>query len=122
MTGASSPDVAAVLGDIISEADRRAVTGAYAEWLAQQRREWLAAGVWGGFDDDRAVFGEWGFDLREIGAPLTICMGRRTGSSRSPTASGWPSRPAPRPCCRRVKGTCRWRSAPTARSSTGCSG
>jgi pimeloyl-ACP methyl ester carboxylesterase len=75
MTGASSPDVAAVLGDNISEADRPAVTGAYADWLAQQRREWLAAGVWGWVNEYRALFGDWGFDLREIGASLTIWHG-----------------------------------------------
>jgi pimeloyl-ACP methyl ester carboxylesterase len=72
---ASADDIVAVLGDIVSDADRGAVTGGYADWVASQFAGSVAVGVWGWFDDDRALFRDWGFDLREIGAPLTIWHG-----------------------------------------------
>ncbi len=75
MRQATSADIAEALGNLISEADRRAVTGAYAEWLVEECAASLAAGVWGWFDDDRALFRDWGFDLGEIAAPLTIWHG-----------------------------------------------
>jgi pimeloyl-ACP methyl ester carboxylesterase len=72
---ASAEDIVAVLGDVVSEVDRCAVTGGYADWVAGQFARSLASGVWGWFDDDRALFRDWGFDLHEIGAPLTIWHG-----------------------------------------------
>jgi pimeloyl-ACP methyl ester carboxylesterase len=68
-------DIVAVLGDIVSEVDRDAVTGAYADYLAEQCADSVASGMWGWFDDDRALFSDWGFRLDEIGAPLTIWHG-----------------------------------------------
>jgi pimeloyl-ACP methyl ester carboxylesterase len=75
MDGASAADIAAVLGDVVSEVDRDAITGEYAEWLAEHSAHSLSAGVWGWFDDDRALFGDWGFDLRQVAAPLAIWHG-----------------------------------------------
>jgi pimeloyl-ACP methyl ester carboxylesterase len=75
MDGVSAAEIAAVLGDVVCEADRRVITGPFAEWLAEESAKSLAAGVWGWFDDDRALFRDWGFDLREIGAPLTLWHG-----------------------------------------------
>jgi pimeloyl-ACP methyl ester carboxylesterase len=73
--GVSAAEIAAVLGDVVCEADRRTITGAFAEWLAAECRRSLAAGVWGWFDDDRALFSDWGFDLGQTGAPLTLWHG-----------------------------------------------
>lgn len=42
--------------------DRRALTGAYADHLAQSMREALERGVYGWFDDDMAFIRDWGFD------------------------------------------------------------
>lgn len=75
MRGASADQILAVLGELVSEADRRAVSGAYAEYVQAQFHRCLASGVWGWFDDDRALFGDWGFDLHGIGVPLTIWHG-----------------------------------------------
>ncbi len=75
MRATTPADIAEALGDLMSDADRRVVTGAYAEWLAQESADSLASGVWGWFDDDRALLRDWGFDLGEIGAPLTIWHG-----------------------------------------------
>lgn len=75
MEGASADEIAAVLGDVVSDADRRMITGSFAQWLAEDCVKSLASGVWGWFDDDRALFRDWGFDLRETGAPLTLWHG-----------------------------------------------
>ena len=75
MRGASADEIAAVLGDLVSGPDRHVLTGAYAEWIAQQCAESLAAGVCGWFDDDRALFRDWGFALEDITVPLTIWHG-----------------------------------------------
>lgn len=76
MRAASPETIGAVLGDIVSEVDQRAVTGAYADYVAAQFAKGLANGVWGWFDDDCALFRrDWGFDLHEISAPLTIWHG-----------------------------------------------
>jgi pimeloyl-ACP methyl ester carboxylesterase len=73
--GVSGAEIAAVFGDVVCEADRRVISGPFAEWLAEDCAKSLAAGVWGWFDDDRALFRDWGFALGEIGAPLTLWHG-----------------------------------------------
>jgi pimeloyl-ACP methyl ester carboxylesterase len=75
MRRATPADIVALFGDIISEVDRGVVTGAYADWLAEQCADSVAAGVWGWFDDDRALFSDWGFALDEVVAALTIWHG-----------------------------------------------
>jgi pimeloyl-ACP methyl ester carboxylesterase len=75
IAGVTGDEIAAVLGDVVCEADRRVINGPFAEWLAEDCAKSLAAGVWGWFDDDRALFREWGFELGEIGAPLTLWHG-----------------------------------------------
>jgi pimeloyl-ACP methyl ester carboxylesterase len=68
-------DVLAALGDLISEPDRRVLTGAYAEHAARSLRESIRNGIWGWFDDDKGFFGDWGFDLGAIEVPVTIWQG-----------------------------------------------
>ena len=75
MRKATPADIAAVLGDVVSEADRRTITGSFAEWLAEECAASVAGGVWGWFDDDRALFGYWGFALEDVAAPLMIWHG-----------------------------------------------
>jgi pimeloyl-ACP methyl ester carboxylesterase len=75
IAGVSGAEIAAVLGDVVCEADRRVITGPFADWLAEECAKSLATGVWGWFDDDRALFRDWGFELGEIGAPLTLWHG-----------------------------------------------
>ena len=67
--------VLAALGDLISEADRAVLTGAFAEHEAAALREALRNGIWGWFDDDNAFCADWGFDLGEIDTPVTIWQG-----------------------------------------------
>ena len=63
------------LGDLVSEADRRALSGALGEFIVKEFAHSLSNGVWGWFDDDRAILGDWGFDLTGVGAPLSLWHG-----------------------------------------------
>jgi pimeloyl-ACP methyl ester carboxylesterase len=73
--GITADQVVASLGDLIGEADRRAVPGPFADWLAMSFRAALANSSDGWFDDDMAFVRDWGFDLGAIGVPVTIWQG-----------------------------------------------
>jgi pimeloyl-ACP methyl ester carboxylesterase len=75
LDGVSGAEIAAVLGDVVCDADRRVIAGPFADWLAEECARSLAPGVWGWFDDDRALFRDWGFELGELGTPLTLWHG-----------------------------------------------
>lgn len=65
VTGA---DVADDLGNLISEADKAALTGDFADYLAAALRAGVSAGVAGWRDDDLAFVKPWGFDLDRLGS------------------------------------------------------
>jgi pimeloyl-ACP methyl ester carboxylesterase len=68
-------DVIAALGDLLADADRRCMTG---ELLEHEVRSWRRTGegdVWGWFDDDVALFRDWGFDLARVESPVTLWHG-----------------------------------------------
>jgi pimeloyl-ACP methyl ester carboxylesterase len=70
------PDqVAAALGDLVSDVDRRALTGEFAEHLAQAFRAAVAEGIAGWRDDDTAFLGDWGFDPSAIEIPVSVWQG-----------------------------------------------
>jgi pimeloyl-ACP methyl ester carboxylesterase len=75
MRGASAEEVVDQLGDLVSEVDRRAATGVLGEFIVRELDHSLSNGIWGWYDDDRALFGDWGFDLRAIRAPLSLWHG-----------------------------------------------
>ncbi|MDQ6606675.1 MAG: alpha/beta hydrolase [Actinomycetota bacterium] len=75
MMSATGRELYAVLGDLLSEVDRRVLTGEYAEHLAEGGRAGLAPGVYGWFDDDLAFIRDWGFDLQDVSRPVTIWQG-----------------------------------------------
>jgi pimeloyl-ACP methyl ester carboxylesterase len=75
MEGITGEQVAASLGDLIGEADRSALAGDFAGFLAASFRAAMADGVDGWFDDDLAFRADWGFDLRAIAVPVTIWHG-----------------------------------------------
>ena len=64
------------LGDLVSPPDAGVLTGEYAEFSAAGIRDSLRTGIWGWFDDDLALLGDWGFDLDAIATPVTIWQGR----------------------------------------------
>jgi pimeloyl-ACP methyl ester carboxylesterase len=76
VNGASADELLRVWRALFCEADRLALSGAYAEHMVRQTGRSLAAGIWGWFDDDVALVSDWGFELDEVAAPLCIWHGR----------------------------------------------
>ena len=71
-----TPDeVAASLGDLVSDVDRSAINGETAAWLADVFRESVRNGIWGWYDDEVALVRPWDFDLRDINVPVAIWQG-----------------------------------------------
>jgi pimeloyl-ACP methyl ester carboxylesterase len=75
MVGTSAQEIVTVLGDVVSEVDRQALSGALGEFIVRETNHALAGGVWGWFDDDRAILGDWGFALGDIRTPLSLWHG-----------------------------------------------
>jgi pimeloyl-ACP methyl ester carboxylesterase len=72
----TADDVAASMGDLIDDVDRRALTGEFAEWTAATFREALRESYWGWFDEDMAMIRPWGFELSSIHIPVHVWQGR----------------------------------------------
>ncbi len=75
MLGSSAEEIAAQLGGTVADVDRRAVSGALAEFIVRELGHSLSTGVWGWFDDDRALFSDWGLELAPIRVPLSLWHG-----------------------------------------------
>ncbi len=75
MLGASAEEVVGQLGDLVSDVDRQAVSGVLGEFIVRELGHALSTGIWGWFDDDRALFADWGFDLGAVRAPLCLWHG-----------------------------------------------
>jgi pimeloyl-ACP methyl ester carboxylesterase len=75
LLNATGHELQAGLGDLLSDVDRDALTGEFAEHLSTCLGEGLAAGVWGWFDDDVAFVGDWGFELDRISRPVSVWQG-----------------------------------------------
>jgi pimeloyl-ACP methyl ester carboxylesterase len=68
-------DVVAALGGLVSDVDQRALTGEFAETLAEVFRRSVSAGIAGWRDDDLALTRHWGFDLDTIRRPVAVWQG-----------------------------------------------
>jgi pimeloyl-ACP methyl ester carboxylesterase len=68
-------DVAAALGDLVSDVDKRALTGEFADTLAEGFRRSVSTGIAGWRDDDLAFTRNWGFDLGTIRRPVAVWQG-----------------------------------------------
>lgn len=75
LRGATGDQIIGVLGDLVSEVDRQALSGELAAYFVDETNHALSNGVWGWFDDDRAFGRDWGFDLTDIPAPLSLWHG-----------------------------------------------
>lgn len=107
------------LGDLVTDVDRRSLTGEFAEWAAASFRAAMGTGVAGWRDDDLAFLAPWGFDLAGITLPVAIWQGDQTPWCRSRTAAGWPGMWPERPCgSSQGTATCRSPSARSTGSST----
>jgi len=68
-------EVAAALGGLVSDVDKRALSGEFADALAESFRRAVSAGVAGWRDDDLAFTRSWGFDLDAIRCPVAVWQG-----------------------------------------------
>jgi pimeloyl-ACP methyl ester carboxylesterase len=68
-------DVAASLGGLVSDVDTRALTGDYAEFVANSFRRAVSTGIGGWRDDDIAFVTPWGFDLAAVTTPVAVWQG-----------------------------------------------
>ncbi len=75
LSAATGADVHAAMGELLSEVDRGAATGEFAEYLASLFRGALETDIWGWFDDDLAFTMDWGFELASIERPVAIWQG-----------------------------------------------
>jgi len=75
MVLATPEELYQVLGDLVSDVDRQALTGSYAEHMHESMRRAVKQGIWGWLDDDLAFVRPWGFDLDAIEAPVTVWYG-----------------------------------------------
>ena len=67
--------VAAALGGLVSDVDKAALTGAFAEFMADTFNRAVSTGIVGWRDDDIAFVSHWGFDLPSIQTPVAIWQG-----------------------------------------------
>lgn len=75
MLGLSPDGIVSELGDLVTDADRRAMSGVLGAFIVRELAHSLSTGIWGWFDDDRALVSDWGFDLAAIRAPLCLWHG-----------------------------------------------
>jgi len=68
-------DVAAALGGLVSDVDKQALTGEFADVLAESFRRSVSTGIAGWRDDDLAFTRSWGFDLGTIRPPVAVWQG-----------------------------------------------
>lgn len=67
--------VAAALGGLASDVDRRSLTGEFADVLAQAFRRAVSRGIDGWLEDDLAFTRDWAFDLDAIRVPVAVWQG-----------------------------------------------
>lgn len=77
LAAATGENVTEMLGGLITDVDRAALTGEFADFQAVSLREAVSSGIWGWHDDDRAFTRSWGFALDEITVPVSIWQGRQ---------------------------------------------
>jgi pimeloyl-ACP methyl ester carboxylesterase len=75
MAGVTGADIAAALGDLASDVDKRALTGDFADHLAENFRASVSTGIAGWRDDDLAFIADWGFPLDRFRVPVAIWQG-----------------------------------------------
>lgn len=71
------PDVAGALGGLVSDVDKAALTGEFAEFIATVFRQAVSSGIAGWRDDDLAFTRDWGFDLAQIERPVAVWQGEQ---------------------------------------------
>jgi pimeloyl-ACP methyl ester carboxylesterase len=68
-------DIVAAFGDLVSEVDKAALTGGFAEYLAASFRAAVSSGIAGWRDDDLAFLADWGLRLGDLTVPVAVWQG-----------------------------------------------
>jgi pimeloyl-ACP methyl ester carboxylesterase len=68
-------EMATAMGDLVSDVDKAALTGGYAEFMAGRMRRAVSTGIAGWRDDDLAFVTAWGFDPGLIETPVAVWQG-----------------------------------------------
>ena len=74
LAAVDASQVVAAFGDLVSDVDKRSLTGGFAEYIAASFRRAVGTGIAGWRDDDLAFVHDWGFELG-TGAPVAIWQG-----------------------------------------------
>jgi pimeloyl-ACP methyl ester carboxylesterase len=72
VTGAQ---IAEAFGGLVTAPDKAALTGVFADYLAEATRAAVAEGIAGWRDDDLAFVTGWGFALDDVRVPVTVWQG-----------------------------------------------
>lgn len=72
VTGAG---IAEAFGGLVTAPDKAALTGEFADYLAQMTSAAVANGIAGWRDDDLAFVADWGFALSDVDVPVTVWQG-----------------------------------------------
>jgi pimeloyl-ACP methyl ester carboxylesterase len=78
LRGLTAGQITAGMGGLLSDADRSALAGGFAEYLAASMQAGLEAGIAGWRDDDLAFVADWGFSVTALAdgpVPLSIWQG-----------------------------------------------
>ena len=76
LANVTGEQVAAALGGLLSAADQAALSGGFADYLAESFRAAVRGGVAGWRDDDLAFVGDWGFSVADCAAvPTAVWQG-----------------------------------------------
>jgi pimeloyl-ACP methyl ester carboxylesterase len=73
----TADEIVASFGSLASDVDKAALTGEFAETVAELVRRAVSTGTDGWFDDDLAFVKPWGFDVRDIDVPVTVWQGEQ---------------------------------------------
>jgi pimeloyl-ACP methyl ester carboxylesterase len=84
----TAAQVADGLGDLVSDPDKAAITGEFAEYLAALFRAALATGIAGWRDDDLAFTRDWGFSLDALGHATPVAIWQGGQDRMVPSAHG----------------------------------
>ena len=75
MRHVTGPELADAFGGLVPQVDKDVLAGGFADRMAATMRRALEGGFDGWIDDDLAFVQPWGFDLAEIGIPVTVWQG-----------------------------------------------
>src|SRR6185437_10395273 len=67
--------LADAFGDLVTAADKAAMTGDFAEFMTEETKAAFKTGIAGWHDDDLAFVAGWGFDVAGITVPVSVWQG-----------------------------------------------